>query len=164
MTFTKVNVKPPKTYKTIVFAPSTGGGMFVIRHKASRKCLYPKGGRIANQVQLVFANKCGDRKAVFRWTRKRSLESVAMKGYCIHPNGGSSKPRDGTTLVFYRLCNQRRLAFRYQYRKRALKHKTSSKCVQLPTNQGRVAVGTAAVLKGCRGGVKMWMQFEFMGM
>lgn len=136
--------------------------MFVIRHKSSGMCLYPKRGEARNGVPLVLENKCRDPKAVFRWTGTQSLQSVAISGMCVHPFQGSPNPPDGTYLVIYKQCDEPRLAFSYHFQTWTFKHKSSQKCVQPQQGRGKPAPGTLVVLSGCQGQIAVWMQFEFM--
>ena len=135
------------------------GVPFVIKHSQTGLCFYPKDGIGLDNVEVVLARKCDDRNSFFTWTKQRTLASVALKGFCFHPFGGSPNPHYGTKLVIYKLCRGRQLKFIYNAITMGLKQKTSGKFLKPATKN--VVEGTGVVFGDAN--VKPWMRFKLVG-
>lgn len=131
----------------------------MIKHLQTELCFYPKGGKRANNVQIVLARKCDDPKAIFLWTKQQALKSMAFKGFCLHPKNGRPNPDDGTKLVIFKECRGKRLQFTYDHNTMVLKHKSSEKYIKPETQN--VAEGAALVI-GSETSVGAWMKFRFV--
>jgi hypothetical protein len=132
----------------------------VIKHSQTGLCFYPKDGKRADDVQIVLAKKCDEREAMFAWTRRQTLKSVAFKGFCLHPKKGRSNPDDGTELVIFKECRGKRLKFTYDANTMSLKQNMSGKYIKPETQD--VAEGTGLIV-GSEASVGAWMQFKFIG-
>ena len=130
----------------------------MIKHSQTGQCFYPKDAMGLNNVEVVLARKCDDRNSFFMWTRQQTLESVAHKGFCFHPLGGSPNPLYGTKLVIYKLCRGRRLKFTYDAVTMGLKQKTSGKYL-MPAIKNAVE-GTGVVFGDAS--VRPWMRFKLV--
>lgn len=91
-----------------------------IQHVESGMCLHPRGGSSTpgNGTELMFWPSCGANTGAagayirFENTLKNSLRQLSS-GMCLHPNGGSAKPANGTKVVFWQGCNEDRLRFSF---------------------------------------------------
>ncbi len=91
-----------------------------IQHVESGMCLHPRGGssKPGNGTELVFWPACGANSGSagayirFENTLKDSLRQLSS-GSCLHPNGGSPTPANGTKVVFWQGCNEDRLRFTF---------------------------------------------------
>mgnify|MGYP006149402361 FL=1 len=91
-----------------------------IQHVESGMCLHPRGGSSTpgNGTELVFWPACGAKSGRngayirFENTLKDSLRQLSS-GMCLHPNGGSATPANGTKVVFWQGCNEDRLRFTF---------------------------------------------------
>ena len=131
----------------------------MIKHSQTGLSFYPKDGIGSDNVEVVFARKCDDPNSFFTWTRQRTLKSVAHKGFCFHPFGGSPNPLYGTKLVIYKLCRGRRLKFIYDDITMGLKQKTSGKFLMPATKN--VVEGTGVIFGDAS--VRPWMRFKLVG-
>jgi len=88
----------------------------------------PPGSVIAGQ--RIFLTSCDDRYSMPLNLRPsdQNLEIANRDGWCVHPEGGSSNPVDGTGLVVWPSCGESRLAFELTSTG-LLKHVPSGKCV-----------------------------------
>lgn len=92
-----------------------------IQHVESGMCLHPRGGSSTpgNGTELVFWPSCGANTGTagayirFENTLKDSLRQLSS-GSCLHPNGGSATPANGTKVVFWQGCNEDRLRFTFE--------------------------------------------------
>ena len=125
-----------------------GTSMFVIRHQASGMCLYPKGGKKRN-IALVLDEKCNDPKAVFQFSSKMSIESVALSGYYLFVRRGTLKlHRSSLTKSKLFDFNAVTMAFTY-----------NGKYVQ--PKETEVAAGTMLAVR--KGTFQSWMAFQMLG-
>ena len=136
------------------FEGGGGSGMikvFVIRHKASGMCLYPKDDGDSNKdIEMVLDEKCGHSKAVFKWSRNRSIKSVHFSGYYLFVREGSlvlhkSKLKSSQIFSF----NQDTMAFQQ-----------NGKYVR-PRGKD-VATGTTLVARKGKF-ISKWMAFQILG-
>lgn len=133
-----------------------GGGngmirMFVIRHKASGMCLYPKDDGDSNKdIEMVLDEKCNDPKAVFKWSKKRSIKSVHFSGYYLFVSEGN--------LVLHKSELKSSQIFSFNQDTMALQQ--NGRHVQ---PQGKnVAAGIMLVAKKGKF-ISKWMAFEILG-
>ena len=136
------------------FEGSGGNGMqkmFVIRHKASGMCLYPKGGgNSKNNIEIILDEKCDDPQAVFKWSKKMSIKSSYFPKYYLFVSEGNlvlhkSKLKSSQLFSF----NQESMAFQQ-----------NGRYVQPQGNS--VEAGTMLVAK--KGNFESeWMGFQILG-
>lgn len=132
-------------------AGASGGGMFVIRHKASGLCLYPKGSQRRKIVGLVLDKKCNDPKAVFQWSSKFSIESVAFSGYYMFV-----KRR---RLVLRKSSLKGSRVFQFDGQKMAFSY--SGRYIRPVKRRRKVAAGARVIASKMK--FKSWMMFEMLG-
>ena len=66
-----------------------------------------------NDAFVKLQNDCNDSNARFEQTAMFSAKHLAT-GKCMHPFRGSSRPADGTLVVIYSGCNEKRLQFKFE--------------------------------------------------
>lgn len=113
-----------------------------IIHKPSGKCVHPKGRPSVkgyyngdtvynlkiNTPLVLHASDCevADKRLDFEWFGNYIRHTDS--GFCVHPKGGSSNPRNNTQLVLYNTCNKSSIEFR-QLPSGHIQHKDSGKCI-----------------------------------
>ncbi len=78
-----------------------------VLHIDSGKCMQPVSSRSNARIKL--ANDCGT-NSKFETTSRNSMKH-APTGKCIHPLNGYAWPSEGTPIVIYSGCGQKRLQF-----------------------------------------------------
>ncbi|WP_437777272.1 hypothetical protein [Sorangium sp. So ce1097] len=74
-------------------------------------CIHPNQGTAYNNVGLILNAYCGpEERLSFDVTSGGSLQN-AETGRCVHPQGGSATPAEGTNLIFHDGCDEARLRF-----------------------------------------------------
>ena len=132
----------------------------MIQHSQTGLCFYPKDGKRANDVQIVLTRKCNSPEALFAWTSQHTLQSVAFKGFCLHPKTGRTNPQEVTQLIIFKECKGKRLMFVYNANTMSLQHKSSGQYVKPET---QVAGEGTGIVIGSEESVVGWMQFILIG-
>ncbi|WP_437724341.1 RICIN domain-containing protein [Sorangium sp. So ce861] len=83
----------------------------MLKHVPSGLCIHPNQGTAYNGVALILNPSCAPEvRLSFDVTSGGSLQN-SETGRCVHPEGGSPTPAEGTNLIFHDGCDEERLRF-----------------------------------------------------